>query len=190
MHRNIGGWAFYVSIILLVATLESSAFSVNRAFPPRSVIQSSPSRTSTTVALSMTSSVSALNEDESYSTAVHMSSNKDVEKDRDGSSLRDRLRKITGFSLTAFRATMRAATGISLTALYASALAATSAFVRKTMAIVLSPLPPWVRILVVWSWGLCWISFFVVSSTCSSFLVSILSSAISHSILRTAIHNS
>ena len=40
-----------------------------------------------------------------------------------GHPIRSRLRQLTGFSLTAFRATMRTATGISMTAVYASTLA-------------------------------------------------------------------
>ena len=59
-------------------------------------------------------------------------------------ALRATLRKITGFSLTALRASLRAATGISLTALRISAFASTSAAVRNTMKFVLSPFPDWV----------------------------------------------
>lgn len=96
-------------------------------------------------AASMTSSihsVSAFEEDEPSATAVYMSSTEDADNQR---PLRSRLRRATGFSLTAFRRTMRAATGISLTAIYASALAATSKWVRKAMALLLSPLPPGFR---------------------------------------------
>jgi len=64
-------------------------------------------------------------------------------------TLRDRLRQVTGFSFTAFRATLRGITGISLTALYASAVASTSLFVRNTMKIILSVFPTWVRSTVV-----------------------------------------
>jgi len=60
-------------------------------------------------------------------------------------SLRDMLRKATGFSLTACRASTRAATGISLSALYGSSMAATSDVVRKTMKWMLSPFPTWFR---------------------------------------------
>lgn len=74
-----------------------------------------------------------------------MSTRKESDGHQRDPSLRKRLRQITGFSLTAFRATMRAATGISLTAIYASAFAATSAFVRKTMTWILAPLPAWFR---------------------------------------------
>ena len=96
-------------------------------------------------AASMTSSihsVSAFEDDEPFATAVYMSSTGDSDNQR---PLRSRLRRATGFSLTAFRRTMRAATGISLTAIYASALAATSKWVRKIMALLLSFLPPWFR---------------------------------------------
>lgn len=96
--------------------------------------------------VSMTSSVNnLLEDDESSATAIFMSSTHDNDNSLPEGSLRSRLRKATGFSMTAFRATMRAATGISLTAIYASALAATGAFVRKTMALILAPLPPWFR---------------------------------------------
>lgn len=60
-------------------------------------------------------------------------------------TLRDRLRQVTGFSFTAFRATLRGITGISLTALYASAVATTSSFVRNIMKLILSAFPSWVR---------------------------------------------
>jgi hypothetical protein len=61
------------------------------------------------------------------------------------SSLRTRLRKVTGFSLTAVRATMRAATGISLTAIYTACLAATGAWTRHTLKLILSIFPAWAR---------------------------------------------
>ena len=60
------------------------------------------------------------------------------------STLRDRLRRLTGFSLTASRATLRAATGVSLTAIYASTLAATGLWIRKVMHVILSLFPAWV----------------------------------------------
>lgn len=59
--------------------------------------------------------------------------------------IRSRLRQITGFSLTAFRATMRTATGISMTAVYASTLAFTGQWIRQTMKVILSILPAWAR---------------------------------------------
>lgn len=65
--------------------------------------------------------------------------------EHDHFSLRDRLRQVTGFSFTAFRATLRGITGISLTAIYASAVASTSSFVRNAMKVVLSVFPSWVR---------------------------------------------
>ena len=96
-------------------------------------------------AASMTSSihsVSSLDDDEPFATAVFMSSTEDADNQQ---PLRSRLRRATGFSLTACRRTARAATGISLTAIYASTLAATSKWVRQTMALLLSPLPPGFR---------------------------------------------
>jgi hypothetical protein len=60
-------------------------------------------------------------------------------------SLRDRLRQLTGFSLTAFRATVRGITGISMTALYDAAVVTTSSFVRNTMKVILGVFPTWVR---------------------------------------------
>lgn len=59
--------------------------------------------------------------------------------------LRSRLRQVTGFSWTAFRATMRAATGISMTAVYASTLAFTGQWMRQTMKVILSIFPAWAR---------------------------------------------
>jgi len=59
--------------------------------------------------------------------------------------LRSRLRRLTGFSFTASRATMRALTGISLTTIYASVLAISGAWVRQTMKVILSIFPTWFR---------------------------------------------
>lgn len=61
------------------------------------------------------------------------------------SSVRARLRKLTGFSLTAVRATMRAATGISLTAVYASTIAVSGMWIRQTMKVILDLFPSWAR---------------------------------------------
>ena len=60
-------------------------------------------------------------------------------------SLRNRLRRLTGFSLTALRATMRMATGVSLTVLYAGTIAVSGAWIRQTTKIILSILPSWAR---------------------------------------------
>jgi hypothetical protein len=60
-------------------------------------------------------------------------------------SLRTKLRNLTGVSLTAVRATLRATTGISMTALYTAAYLATSDVVRNIMAFVLQVLPTWAR---------------------------------------------
>lgn len=73
------------------------------------------------------------------------SSNKGKNRRSKRDSLRNQLRSITGFSLTALRKTMRAATGISLTAVYASTLAVTGAWIRQTMRLILAPLPAWFR---------------------------------------------
>jgi hypothetical protein len=59
--------------------------------------------------------------------------------------VRARLRRLTGFSLTALRATARAATGISLTALYASTVAVSGAWIRQTMKVILAIFPAWLR---------------------------------------------
>jgi len=52
---------------------------------------------------------------------------------------------LTGFSLTAFRASARAATGFSLTALRATLRAATGVSVTGTMKAVLGVFPTWFR---------------------------------------------
>lgn len=65
-------------------------------------------------------------------------------EEEEGPNLRDKLRKATGFSMTAFRSTWRTATGVSLTAIYASALAASGLWVRRAMSSVLSIFPAWV----------------------------------------------
>ena len=64
--------------------------------------------------------------------------------DKSNVNFRDRLRQVTGFSLTAFRAAWRAATGISLTAIYAATLAASGLWIRKITSAVLSVFPAWV----------------------------------------------
>jgi hypothetical protein len=65
--------------------------------------------------------------------------------DKERSTLRIRLKRATGFSLTAIRRTMRTATGISMTAVYASTMAATGAWIRQTMKVILSIFPAWFR---------------------------------------------
>jgi hypothetical protein len=83
--------------------------------------------------------------------AIHLSSTPLWSSPADGAdsnkktTLRDRLRKATGFSLTVFRATIRGITGISLTAIYASTLAATGLWIRKVTSVVLSLFPSWFR---------------------------------------------
>lgn len=52
---------------------------------------------------------------------------------------------MTGFSLTALRATCRAATGISFTAIYVATVAATGNWIRQTTKFVLSIFPAWAR---------------------------------------------
>lgn len=56
-------------------------------------------------------------------------------------TIRNRLRKVTGFSFTLFRATVRGITGISFTALYASSVAVTGLWIRKTMSVLLGLFP-------------------------------------------------
>ena len=56
-------------------------------------------------------------------------------------TVRDELRKLTGFSFTVFRKTLRGITGISLTAIYASTVAATGLWIRKITSIILSVFP-------------------------------------------------
>jgi hypothetical protein len=83
---------------------------------------------------------------------VNLLSSRGIQQDNAGGSsdekkepIRSRLRQITGFSLTAFRATMRAATGISMTAVYASTVAFTGQWIRQSMKVVLSIFPAWAR---------------------------------------------
>mmetsp|Transcript_55293 Transcript_55293/g.134305 ORF Transcript_55293/g.134305 Transcript_55293/m.134305 type:complete len:312 (+) Transcript_55293:324-1259(+) len=56
-------------------------------------------------------------------------------------TVRDELRKLTGFSFTVFRKTLRGITGISLTAIYASTIAATGLWIRKITSVILSVFP-------------------------------------------------
>jgi hypothetical protein len=83
----------------------------------------------------MTTRINSLNAPESFD-----SEPSSLSPDNDDTT-RDRLRKLTGVSLTALRATMRAATGISSTAIYASTKAATGAWIRTIMKAILAPFP-------------------------------------------------
>lgn len=129
----------YSTAIFIIVVLQTSlAFSGNQNYPSQTI----RNRKSFNAGLSLRSNSGLVAVSSSSSHAMLSQSETDNPNDP---YLRKRMRQITGFSLTAFRATMRAATGISLTALYASALAATSAFVRRIMALVLAPLPAWFR---------------------------------------------
>jgi hypothetical protein len=139
----------YQVFLLIAAVLlhQALSFSVNPSLAThrRTSFLNAPLRPNLhPVSVSMTSSVHAFLEDEDQSGTVLMSATNDNQDPKPGSA-RSRLRRATGFSMTACRATLRAATGISLTAVYASTLAATSAYVRKAMALILSPLPAWFR---------------------------------------------
>jgi hypothetical protein len=80
----------------------------------------------------------------SSSDSIDTSSSSAPDNENDG-TFRDNIRKLTGVSLTALRATMRAATGISSTAIYASALAASGVWIRTVMKTILAPIPASVR---------------------------------------------
>jgi len=75
---------------------------------------------------------------------ISTSGQKKDEEYNTGNTLRDRLRKATGLSLTAFRAAWHAATGISLTAIYATTLAASGLWIRKLTSALLYVFPAWV----------------------------------------------
>ena len=79
------------------------------------------------------------------SSALSLSEQSDLDDNKNSVSIRSRLRKMTGFSLTALRRTMRLTTGISLTAVYASTLAVTGAWIRQTMKVILAIFPAWLR---------------------------------------------
>mmetsp|Transcript_25242 Transcript_25242/g.35591 ORF Transcript_25242/g.35591 Transcript_25242/m.35591 type:complete len:280 (-) Transcript_25242:52-891(-) len=90
--------------------------------------------------------------------------NDSQEKD---SSLRTRLRTLTGFSWTALRTTLRTTTGISLTAIRLTVGATTSRVVSQTMKFCLSIFPAWARyfvqpFLVLYYWPL-----LTIKSLCS-----------------------
>lgn len=61
-------------------------------------------------------------------------------------ALRTSLRELTGFSFTALRTTLRGMTGVSLTAMRVTAVTTTSAFVRNTMKAISGMFPPWVSL--------------------------------------------
>ena len=94
------------------------------------------------------SRISRLQAEADASSDINMSNdNNDKKKSSSNSSssaiqtVRDELRKLTGFSFTVFRKTLRGITGISLTAIYASTVAATGLWIRKITSIVLSVFP-------------------------------------------------
>lgn len=124
-----------------LALLSLTLFQTARAFllPPRIA----PSRTMTPPSLTSIKPRLSMKHLQMSSTS---NSAANATNEHDHVSLRDRLRTVTGFSFSAFRATLRGLTGISLTTLYASAVATTSSFVRNTMKIVLSVFPSWVRL--------------------------------------------
>jgi hypothetical protein len=67
------------------------------------------------------------------------------QNDEDKSSIRSKLRELTGFSLSALRNTMRATTGFSLTTLRAVVRASTGISVTQTMKNIIGLFPAWVR---------------------------------------------
>lgn len=69
----------------------------------------------------------------------------DEMEDAQDPTTRTKLRQLTGFSLSAFRASMRAFTGLSLSAIYVATLTATGAWIRQLTRVVLSIFPPPVR---------------------------------------------
>lgn len=151
-NKNSQRLAFCVTTVLIASLAQSSnAFSstppARSTWSARPLLQQQHQQQQTNninydykIAQSMTSSVHSENNSNDGYAVWMMSSTGD-----DQQQMRSRLRRATGFSLTAFRRTMRIATGISLTAIYASAFAATSKLVRVAMTLLLSPLPAWFR---------------------------------------------
>jgi len=137
----------FVLLLLLAATSPARAFSPSHLRRPPSasfaaVHNHLPPRTNPlllpTTARSFSSMVSKLRS--SPSPSVDPSGEEESPGD-----VRGRLRKLTGFSLTALRATLRAATGFSLTALRATLRAATGISVTGTMKTILGLFPTWFR---------------------------------------------
>jgi hypothetical protein len=60
-------------------------------------------------------------------------------------NIRQRMKEITGFSLTAFRSSARAITGISASAIYSSTAVATSFYIRQVLKFILQLCPPALR---------------------------------------------
>lgn len=83
----------------------------------------------------------------SYSYHSHLSESqnpmhrKAVQRENESENLRGKLRKLTGFSLTAFRTTLRLATGFSLTSTRATLRALTGVSVTGTMKAILRLFP-------------------------------------------------
>jgi hypothetical protein len=101
-----------------------------------SSLKSSPAAASSLTSLSSSSAFFATDDDDNSDDVTDVKTLSLTTQ-----TIRNRLRKATGFSFTVFRKTLRGITGISLTALYATTLAATGLWIRKTMSIFLKLFP-------------------------------------------------
>lgn len=91
--------------------------------------------------LSSTSGGTSIQEGDDSNAAADTDDN----KPEGSGGLRGKLRQMTGFSMTAFRATLRGITGFSLTALRASLRAATGVSVTATTKAIVGAFPLWFR---------------------------------------------
>lgn len=132
---NVSVVILYYSLSSLIAFFTASAFHHQHRPTTRSF--SRQTKFSLTALSSSSSSASFASADSSSSSGDE----KTAPASTVVTSVRARLREVTGFSFTVFRATLRGVTGISLTTLYAGTVAATGLWIRKTMSVLLSIFP-------------------------------------------------
>jgi hypothetical protein len=133
---------FFVSVAAIVGIQLTFAFQSPSILSAGYLIRSRSSQQQQQQQRSPTSCLRLLSMQRLWSSSTDADSNSKKDPDL---TLRDRLRKATGFSFTIFRATIRGITGISLSAIYASTVAATGLWIRKVCSIILSIFPSWFR---------------------------------------------
>ena len=83
--------------------------------------------------------------DASNLSMVHNDGSNDAEGENSGTSIRKKLGKLTGLSITVIRASVRTTTGLSITAIRTSLRTLTGVSVTGTMKALFGLLPPWGR---------------------------------------------
>uniref|UniRef100_A0A7S4NE70 Uncharacterized protein n=2 Tax=Odontella aurita TaxID=265563 RepID=A0A7S4NE70_9STRA len=124
------------------STTDAAALAPTSMPPP-----SKPARSAAALLASRSSVVVSLRSSRGSSSGVEPTDDEDSASaaTATAATVRGKLRALTGFSLTAFRATMRATTGFSLTAVRAACRVATGISVTGTMKWMLGLFPTWFR---------------------------------------------